>query len=383
MLAASGIHAGRFTSPHLIDRWDCVMLGTNVVSEDVFNAAEARVRAKDKDESIGATEFELLTATAFDIFSLAKVDVGVVEVGLGGRLDATNVIEDPLVTVISKIGLDHQGLLGNTIEEIAWEKAGIMKPGVPCVVDATNTAEVRHVIREHAREVGAGPIICTPVEECEDLWGVLDRGRYEPHQQANAVCAAEAARIAVSRFSPAEDFSQILRAMEHTNWPGRLQIANICSLTGRAEAILIDGAHNQQSAQALAMYIDGKLRKKDEAVTWVLAASKGKDIDAILPILLRPGDQVVAVEFGRVEGMPWVSPSPTKDLLNTIESSMGTSSSIVTHDSHDDVSDALQTATELAAGGPLVVAGSLYLVSDVLRLVKNDSLSGQLLSASK
>ena len=137
-LRSNGLSCGRFTSPHLIDRWDCINVNGRAVSETVFRDVEKAVRQRDQAESLGATEFELLAATAFGVFQREKVEVGVVEVGLGGKLDATNALRHKVVTVIAKIGLDHQSFLGNTLEEIALQKAGIMRPGVPCVVDGSN-----------------------------------------------------------------------------------------------------------------------------------------------------------------------------------------------------------------------------------------------------
>lgn len=154
LLAAGGIRCGRFTSPHLVDRWDCITIDEKVVQESLFRQIEASVKLRDQDLGIGASEFELLTATAFEIFNHERVEVGVVEVGMGGRRDATNVLDNVLVSVISKIGLDHQALLGDSIEQIAREKAGILKPDVPCVIDGTNSVEVLKTIQYRIRELG-------------------------------------------------------------------------------------------------------------------------------------------------------------------------------------------------------------------------------------
>ena len=112
MLFASGVRCGRFTWPHLIDRWDCITINEKTVNESVFLEAEKLVMKRNTDENIGASEFEILTATAFEIFHREKIEMGVIEVGLGGRLDATNVMpsSQKAVTVISKMGLDHQSL---------------------------------------------------------------------------------------------------------------------------------------------------------------------------------------------------------------------------------------------------------------------------------
>ncbi|KAJ5665721.1 uncharacterized protein N7477_008169 [Penicillium maclennaniae] len=108
LLSNEGVRCGRFTSPHLIDRWDCITVGERVVQESLFRQIEDQVKLRDQRLGIGASEFELLTATAFEIFNHEKVEVGVIEVGMGGRLDATNILSDVLVSVIAKIGMDHQ-----------------------------------------------------------------------------------------------------------------------------------------------------------------------------------------------------------------------------------------------------------------------------------
>lgn len=154
LLHATHIRSGRFTSPHLIDRWDCITVNEVPIAESRFRSVEERVKERNAVGKIDASEFEILTATAFEIFALEKVQVAVVECGLGGRLDATNVIEGPLVTVISKIGLDHQGLLGDTIRQIAGEKAGIIKTGAACVVDGSSDAEALAEIERVAGEKG-------------------------------------------------------------------------------------------------------------------------------------------------------------------------------------------------------------------------------------
>jgi len=158
LLKRGKIRTGRFTSPHLIDRWDCIVIDEETVAKPVFDLVESEVKARNGKYNIGASEFELLTATAFGIFNRHRVDVGVVEVGLGGRLDATNVLtaEDVIVSIITKIGIDHQAVLGDTLGEIATEKGGIIKKGVPFLVDSTNPPEVLAALEACAAKVSGG-----------------------------------------------------------------------------------------------------------------------------------------------------------------------------------------------------------------------------------
>jgi dihydrofolate synthase len=363
MLHASGVRCGRFTSPHLIDRWDCISVGEQTVEERVFRDAEATIRHRDRTDGIGATEFELLTAIALEIFARERIEMGVVEVGLGGRLDATNILRNKAVTVIAKIGLDHQSFLGNTIEAISSHKAGIMKPGVPCVLDKSNAPSVRKIVEGYGEEIGAD-VIYSSTET--PLMRELSQGDYEPHQLDNLASACSAFHLAYTGPSPPQQ--RLLSAVRNLQWPGRLQEIDIRGATGRKQSALLDGAHNAQSAEVLGTYVDRKFRSRSSGVTWVIAASKGKALYDILKPLIRKGDYVIAVEFGPVDGMPWVE-STESHLILTAASAMGLDQ-LHQYDSGSDILAAMKRATEVAADGPLIIAGSLYLVSDVLRLLR-------------
>jgi folylpolyglutamate synthase/dihydrofolate synthase len=372
MLFASGVRCGRFTSPHLIDRWDCITIDEKPVPESLFLEVEDRVKSRDKAEGIGATEFELLTATAFEIFAREKIEMGVIEVGMGGRLDATNVLENKAVTVISKMGLDHQSFLGNTLEEIAIQKAGIMRPGAPCVVDSSNPPSVLEAVQKYAKMIGAEVILSSTESALSDE---LSRDDYEPHQWDNLACAYTAFHMAYT--GPNSPLNRILPAVRNLQWPGRLQLVDIRNLTGRREMVLLDGAHNAQSAEVLGRYVDRKLRSKSNRITWVLAASKGKALEEILKPLLQKDDCITAVEFGPADGMPWVKAMDTQEVLDQV-SKIGIPKA-QQYNAKSDLSAALRWATEVASDNPMVIAGSLYLVSDVLRLQRSaEALAGQL-----
>ncbi|KAJ8123660.1 hypothetical protein ONZ43_g437 [Nemania bipapillata] len=363
MLRANRVSCGRFTSPHLVDRWDCITINDSAVSENKFRHFEALVKKRNEEQRLEASEFELLTATAFEIFEAEKVEFGVIEVGLGGRLDATNVLKQKTVTIISKIGLDHQAFLGNTLEEIALQKAGIIRPQVPCVVDASNSPSVLEVIRSHADSLGAR---VKNAEVPSTGFGGMLSEQLEPHQRQNLLCAYEAFHIAYPGHGVS--MNELLGIGANAVWPGRLQSISIGKITGRAEPILLDGAHNPQSAEVLSAFVEKRLRVHGKPITWVLAASAGKDISEILKILLRDGDNVTAVEFGPVDGMPWVKPTSSATILQTIDKI-----NILTttrQDARTDIRAGLNSANKISENGPLVVAGSLYLVSDMLKLLR-------------
>ncbi|KAJ5570483.1 uncharacterized protein N7459_009913 [Penicillium hispanicum] len=370
LLSTEGVRCGRFTSPHLIDRWDCITIGERVVQESLFRQIEDQVKLRDQTLGIGASEFELLTATAFEIFNHERVEVGVVEVGMGGRLDATNILSDVLVSVIAKIGMDHQAFLGSTIEEIAREKAGILKSGVPCVVDNTNTASVIETLSNRVRELGVEATFISPEEAGEQLPPLADLFReldLEHHQKENMCCAIAALRLALPKVRPGADAFSLVPHLADVKWPGRLETLSLQPLVPRDEAVLLDGAHNPQSADVLGLYVDRKLRPQSANVTWVIAASSGKDLAGVFRSIIKPGDNVATVEFGLVDGMPWVMPTNAAELASTISSipEIGRVGSF-----EGDLFPGIKWASEVAQGGPLVIAGSLYLISDVHRLLR-------------
>ncbi len=373
MLNAANVNCGRFTSPHLIDRWDCITINEKSVDEDFFRKVEAVVKRKNQREDIKASEFEVLTATAFEIFNREKIEIGVVEVGLGGRNDATNILENPAVTVITKIGKDHQSFLGNTLEEIALHKAGIMKNGVHCVVDGSNVTGVLEVLKRNAAEVGAASLLLVPQDAdlAGQVWSFAAKEELMEHQQMNVCLAFEAVKEVLSHLYPSLDPLRLLPSIPNAVWPGRLQNLNIRSLVGNKQSILLDGAHNSQSAEVLGRYVDQRLREKHCPMTWVIAMSKGKDIHELLCFLLRSGDNLIAVDFGPVDGMPWVCPEEADNILGAARG-LGISDRSQTLSGN--LGQAFQLAVRISDGGPLVAAGSLYLVSDVLRLLKQAEL---------
>ncbi|KAL4978101.1 Mur ligase [Aspergillus desertorum] len=370
LLTSGGVRCGRFTSPHLIDRWDCITIDERVVQESLFLQIEARVKLRDQTLGIGASEFELLTATAFEIFNHEQVEIGVVEVGMGGRLDATNILNNVLVSVIAKIGLDHQAFLGDTIEEIAREKAGILKPGVKCVVDGTNCQKAIGAIKDRVAELGLEATIVhpdAPDAQLPSLHDLFRRNDFQTHQKANMSCAAAAAKAVLPQVRPRFEPDALISELASVEWPGRLQKLALEPLTGRKEPVLLDGAHNAQSAEVLGEYVDRKLRTQGKNVTWVIAASHGKDIRPLFCSIIKPGDNVATTSFGPVDGMPWVKAADPIELGSCVRDipNIGEVQSF-----GKNIPGALDWACTRAEGGPLVIAGSLYLVSDVLRLLR-------------
>lgn len=261
---------GRYTSPHLVRLNERFFLNGEPVDDETLERLARKVQeaAEACPEAEGLTFFEALTAVAFLLFAERKVAHAVLECGLGGRLDATNICE-PELCVITKIGLDHCDWLGNTVEKIAWEKAGIIKPGVPVVL-GRNAPAVVEVVRRVAVERSA-PFHYAP--EWADESGIpSDFPLLGAFNRENAVTALAALKVLAPRspFPAPSSFSRVV-------WPGRFQ---------RVGSFLVDGAHNPPAAQALAASL-AQLLGSDapHALNLVFGACGDKDVDEVLRIL--------------------------------------------------------------------------------------------------
>lgn len=272
VLREAGYRTGCYLSPHLFDFRERIQVNGALIPPEAFAQQVERlkpvVEALAKDERYGqTTEFELITAAAFGHFAQEGVEVAVLEVGLGGRLDATNVIPPPLVAVITGIGLDHREVLGHSLRQIALEKAGILKPGVPVVTGVTQ-AEALEAIEEVAHERGCplhrvepavlrradgyayyasdarGLSVWLPETPLIGLQLAL-RGTF---QQANAAVAAAALELLRGRglVIPEE---ALRRGLERAHLPGRFQVLR---LQDPERILVLDVAHNQDGAHALA-----------------------------------------------------------------------------------------------------------------------------------
>ena len=257
-LRANGLRVGRYTSPHLVKLNERFFLDGAPIGDDVLSAAAEKVAKIAPDD---LTFFEALTAVAFLVYAEAKVDYAVLETGLGGRLDATNVCV-PELCVITRIGLDHCDWLGDTVEKIASEKAGIIKPHVPVVL-GENLPEVRAVVEARAKEVGA-PFFYAP-----DVASAADVPRDFPlagtFNRENAVTALAALKVLGK--GDASGFADVV-------WPGRFQ---------RVENFIIDGAHNPPAAHALAEAL--RELHLSEPLALIAGFCGDKDVGDVLSIL--------------------------------------------------------------------------------------------------
>ena len=262
-LRAGGLRACRYTSPHLVRINERFFVDGKPVDDVTLESAADKVFHADSDTNSQLTFFEALTAVAFIAFSEAKCDYAVLETGLGGRLDATNICA-PEICVITKIGLDHCDWLGDTVEKIAAEKAGIIKKGVPIVL-GKNDPEVIAVVKTRASEVGA-PFFYAPdmADESEIPDGFSLEGAFN---RENAVTALAA--LKVLEKGSRDGLSNVI-------WPGRFQ---------RVGRFIIDGAHNPPAARALAAALSKYAPFAGSVPTLIAGFCGDKDVDETLRIL--------------------------------------------------------------------------------------------------
>jgi dihydrofolate synthase/folylpolyglutamate synthase len=285
----------------------------------------------------GPTYFEALTVAAFELFRRARVSVAVVEVGIGGRLDATNVLT-PDVSVVTNVAADHLDVLGPTLEDIAQEKAGIFRKGQPALVGATGTAEgPREVLHEEARRIGARLVEIPPLEA--PVQGTLPGA----HQLQNLALALTAARA----VAPLNE-ETVRRGLAGVRWPGRLQTLE----RPGSRTLLLDGAHNPPGARALAEYLDSA--GLSGRVDLLFGGMADKDLSAVFAPLASRARRIVLVapDSPRAETPERLKERLARPDLESVPS----------------VAEGLARLDESSGDGPILVAGSLYLVGEVLRL---------------
>ncbi len=365
MARAKGERVHIYTSPHLVSFNERIQLDSRPVDDEALIEAFARCEAANFGEPI--TFFEITTAAAFLLFSETPADRLILEVGLGGRFDATNVISKPELCVITPVSMDHQEFLGREIELIAREKAGIAKPGIPLVLskqDPAAEAVLKHwgvksgaKTRVWGEDYNAYPQHGRLVYEDENrVWDLPAPGLIGPHQIINAGAAtACAAMLDWPETAVAEGIAQ-------ARWPGRLQ-----SITGgplgeiarKAHAELwLDGGHNEAAAIALAHALADMDEREDRPLIIIAGFSPNKDVKAWLSQFAGLASQVIAVEFhtGRDQSLP------TSDIIALCKALH------IKAESAGGLIQALKTATHAYPAARILIGGSLYLAGEALAL---------------
>lgn len=368
-LRAAGYRCGRYTSPHLRHLSERFVIDGSPVSMDALEHAVNRFReTADVLVSTGRLEapptfFEATTAVAFALFRDAAVDVAVCEVGLGGRLDATNVLT-PAVTAITSIGFDHERFLGSTLGQIASEKAGIIKPGVPVIVGdvppeafetiARVAAEREAPLirsREGATVSDRGPratggrqvLVRTPARD----YGTVELALEGEHQIGNALVAVRVLETLEQVARVSMPAAAIRHGLETVRWPGRLDRRTLPDGRG----LLLDAAHNPEGARALARHLASTYPSPPALV---FTAMQDKDVGEMLRLLLPHVHTLVLTRAQTPRG------ADPHALATTVQS-LGTSCRLVVEPSLD---RALAHAWLLTP--TIVVAGSIYLLGEVM-----------------
>ena len=366
---ASGIRSGRYLSPHLISYTERMSTDGHDISEETFAALLTRVRAA-ADEMTAAghehpTQFEALTALAFLYFAEEHVETAVIETGLGGLLDSTNVV-DPVLTIITNVAMDHADRCGGTLAGIAEHKAGIIKEGVPVITAAAGAP--LEIIEQRAEECGAdvfvygedfsaqlflkegGQSIVFHSVVCREP-APFELALAGPYQTENAALVIMAAQV-LGREDARITETALRSALRSVHHPARFEI-----LAAENLQVVIDGAHNPAGMQALRAGLDAYFPAQPRV--FLLGILKDKDIDAMLAALLRPGDQVVTVRPNSVR-------AAGADVVAAVAAGMGLDT-LACGDVQTGLAEAERRAR--ADGALLVAAGSLYLVGGIRALL--------------
>jgi dihydrofolate synthase / folylpolyglutamate synthase len=343
---AAGMRVGLYTSPHLVEPTERIVIDGQSVTREQFVDAFTRVHEVGMQMETHPTYFETVTAMAFLLFRDESVDLAVVEVGLGGRLDATNVVL-PRICAISPIDFDHEAWLGNSLQEIAAEKAGILKPGVPAVI-APQRQEAEEVIRERGRQRGCELDFVRP-DEVHDVRLTRDGSEFNfrgmrvrcplagPHQVVNATTAAAVLQhIGISA-----------NGISEARWPGRLETVR------RLPDVILDGAHNPAGARALAAHI--REFYSDRPVWLIYGAMRDKSVQEITEILFPLASHVIvtAPNFARALRPEALVATAEHPSIETAEN----------------VAEALDKVGSASPDTAIFITGSLYLVGEARALL--------------
>jgi dihydrofolate synthase / folylpolyglutamate synthase len=368
VLEAAGKRVHVYTSPHLVRFHERIRLAGTLVDEALLVEAFSRCEAANDGRPI--TVFEITTAAAFLLFAETPADVLLLEVGLGGRYDASNVVPKPLASVITPVSLDHMEYLGDSIPKIALEKAGIVKRGSPVII-AEQSLEGQAVIEQEAERVGAGPVLvggqdfATHEENgrlvYQDMAGLLDMplprlgGR---HQHLNAGTAIAALRQAFGSSLAEPAFS---RGMAEVQWPGRLQrlTGHVLKLAPAGADIWLDGGHNEDGGRVLSAALADMNDRNPRPLFMIAGMLSTKDSTAFFAAFKGLAAKVYAIGIRGQEAAR--SPEDVATQAHKAGLPAETASGLP------------EALARIGADSPhapprIIIAGSLYLVGEVLTL---------------
>ena len=350
ILLSAGYSTGMFTSPHILSVNECIRIDGKDIDDIYLDRLLLDIKDAAKRAGCECTNFEALTACALKAFTDRKVDIAIIEVGMGGRLDSTNIIE-PEVTVINGIGLEHTQYLGRDLESIASEKAGIMKPGIPCVT--INTGIALDVIKERSKEIGC-PIAVIDPEDIEVTGLTQDRTmiRYACDTYSIGLpgsCQGRNAALAIEAIRSLDDSDRIEQfihiGLEDARWPARMQ-----KLDGYP--IILDVTHTCKGAECLMRDVERICGR----VTLVTGMLSDKDLDGVASLLSKISKKVIV-------SSPDSPRAADKEILAACYRKY-----------HDDVTvyDSIGAALDAALkeDGMILVTGSFRTAEDCLRWLR-------------
>ena len=333
-----------YTSPHLINFNERIRINKKLISDkNLINILE-EVELKNNRNPI--TFFEITTAAAFVAFKRFPADINIFETGLGGRLDATNILENKKLTIITKIGFDHEEFLGNKIEKIAKEKAGILRKNIPVIISKQSKDEALKILTNSAKELNSNIIELEQISKDTTL-GLVGDFQYE-----NASTAFTAAKFII----PSISLTKVNKGLARTSWFGRIQKLNDGKIFNlRKNVTVIDGSHNQDGAVVLEKYLTKEALGKWNLIIGML---NNREIKDFVEIFKNHINQIYAIEIP--EQTNSLSALDIKNKLDVLGFNTHTSKNL---------KNALKKADDKI---PLLITGSLYLAGFALKF--NDTI---------
>lgn len=345
MLAAilhrAGYKTGLYTSPHLIDYTERIRIAEKDISRNALSKLLSDTLTEIRQKKLPATQFEILAIAAFRYFYQQQVDFAIIETGLGGRLDATNIITQPQLTIITKLGMDHTQWLGNTIEEIAREKAGIIKKKTPLVTFSDNPG--LNEILQKAEQKNA--IVHLVSEKDVAQYKTNLQGEFQKKNMALAVKATEI--ITQQGYALAD--TDLCLGLQQVQWPGRFQYIP-------KEQIILDGAHNLDGARELRKNIDKNFPTATKL--WIYSCLNTKDYPNIIQQLFSPQDIVILTRLSQHSG----------EKPENIAEAINEKYPMIEYYLTENLQQALKKRTERMTDNTLtIITGSLYLLGEYLQ----------------
>ena len=350
ILVQNGLKTGLYTSPHIIKYTERIKINNAPIDDESFYNLLIEIDSVCNKKQIHLTEFELLTTASFIWFERQKVDIAIIEVGLGGRLDATNIIEKPLLSIITSISLDHTDRLGDTIEKIAEEKAGIIKNGTPCIVAPNNKGidTIKTIAKSKAVSVIIGDTdIKTEVINNKN-YAYINQKKYEfslfgKYQEENLSLVITAINTLKSNNIQIDEKAIV---------NGLKNVKHICRFE-RHGNIIIDGAHNPDGAKKLRATLDFIF--PNTSITYVYASLKTKDYKSVLKNLLRKNDTIYFLDFKNDNAVT----------IKELETYTGQKHKVIS--TAKDILDISKNSKN-----PVVLTGSLYAIGSIYEdIIKN------------